>query len=316
MSALGKLFYNAFNTNESDKEKIKSQQQAAEEAAAQAIELASKTASAIQTIKDNEFAHEQDLLNKEKQSIQFQAEQRINSINASVGYEIQKKNQLSIVNAQTAAKENEIKIKEQELAIRKAKFDRSAAEAQVIMSTQVAEANALSLLGNVATIPFYPAVAALIAATGAAEFAAASSAPIPTYRYGTTATTTPTFIAGEAGENELITRPDGSSYWSGTKAKLFREPLGTSVTPLSKIQKFAEDSITNSLGVNSNAISFALSDQNKTEGYKILADTFGSKIEQLSDDIVSAIQNIPQPQQTNIADIVRMETMKHRLKGL
>ena len=311
MSPLGKLFMNGFGDSTKTGDDLKKQQQAAEQAASQTIELAQKTADAVKTIKDNEFAHEQDLLNKQAQQVQFEAEQRINAINASVGYNISKQNQLATVNAQTAAQESMLKQKQQDLDVKKARFDRSAAEANVIMSTAQAEAAALTLLGNEFTAPFYPAVAALIATTGAAEFAAASSAPIPTYRYGITATHTPMFIAGEAGENELITPPNKPAYWSGTSAKLFHEPLGTSVTPISKLRKFAEDNLTNSIGIENDKITYILNEKPNDNSYSVLADVFNDKI----DTLVTAIErNRPLPL-PDLNDAIRMTIKQEQLRG-
>jgi len=311
MSPLGKLFMGAFGDSSSTGDDLKKQQQAAEQAAAVTIGLAQKTADAVKTIKDNEFAHEQDLLTKQAQQVQFEAEQRINAINASVGYNISKQNQLAIVNAQTAAQENMLKQKQQDLDIKKARFDRSAAEANVIMSTAQAEASALTLLGNPLLAPFYPAIAALIAVTGAAEFAAASSAPIPTYRFGTTATHTHTFIAGEAAENELIAPPNKPAYWSGTSAKLFHEPLGTSVTPISKLRKFAEDNLTNSIGIENDKITYILNEKPNDDSYSILADVFNDKI----DTLVTAIErNRPLPL-PDLNDAIRMTIKQEQLRG-
>ena len=314
-SALGKLFNNLIGDSSLTGKDGKDQMKAAEDVASKTIELAQHTADAVKTIKDNEFAHEQDLLNLRLHSIEIQAGQEIQSINASVGYEIQKKNQLSVVNAQTQAQENAIRQQEKDLAIKKARFDRSAAEANIIMGVAAAEAQALTYLTNPITAPFYPYIAGLIASIGAVEIAAASSAPIPSYRYGTDATVTPQFEAGEAGENEWIKAPNKPGYWSGTSAKIFTEPLGTSVTPISKMRKFAEDNLTNSLGIDANSISVVLNESKDEKAYQILASTFEAKISEIGDDIVHAIHN-SKTEIPDMTDAIRMMTVQNKLRGL
>ena len=273
------------------------------------IQMASAATDAIRQIKDNEFAHEQEMLELQARNLQIQTEQQINAINASTGYTIEKKNQLARVNATAAAQQNTINQREKQINIEKAKFDRSASEAKIIQDTAVA------IMGIWANFPENPVMAgiltALIGATGAAELAAASSAPIPSYRYGTDATTTFQFIAGEANEQELIAPPGKTPYWSGTNAKLFTEPLGTSVTPISQIINHVSSYVGKNGDMQQSEINSILATNLINFDRKTDA-MIASKIDDQTHEIVKAIY--ANANHGNIAEVVRLEISKNKLR--
>lgn len=274
------------------------------------VTLAKTSMDAIQTIQDNEFAHEQDLLNKQTRNLQLQYSQRIAAINATAGFEIAKKNELAVADAQYNAQTNMIEREQQTLAIKKARFDRQASEEKIIMDTATGVMNVWAHWSD--NVPVAVALSALVTGIGVAQLAAAASAPIPTYRYGTDSTTTPTFIAGEAGEQEWIQTPSGKGYWSGTKAKLFNEPIGTSVTPMSKIMEFATNKAGNDL--NTIEYSLALSERIERKATQYIFESVGDKIDEMANRVVIALEN-NKGRNIDVKDAIRMEMNKQNLRG-
>ena len=190
--------------------------------AEQTVKLAQETFAAIKTIRDNEFAAEQQQLQIKMQSINLQYDQQVQAINATTGYQITKDNELAKLAAQHAAEQNAIQQQENNLALRKAKADKQAAEAEILANTAVGIVKALAEYGY-AGIP----LAALIAATGAVQYAAAASTPLPQYAVGTEGTTSTHFIAGEQGP-ELMTMPGGKTMLAD-KPGIYSAPLGTKI---------------------------------------------------------------------------------------
>ena len=256
-----------------DEEIKQKKKQGQEEIKQQAIQLAEETVQAITTIQDNQFAHEQQQLEIQMQRVTLAAQQKEQAIAATTQFQVTKSNQLSLLAAQTKAEQDSIQQKENQLAVKKARADRTAAEAGIILNTAV---GITKILASDAYDPIEAGILiALTTAIGAAQFAAAASAPIPQYRYGTPSTTTPLFIAGEAGENEWIQNPSGEGKWSGTSAKLFHEPLGTSVTPISKIRDFANSHVAPKYDVTMSAGNMA---QEITDGINKVAAEIGGNI--------------------------------------
>ena len=256
--------------------------------AAFAIEIYRNLYDSIKQMRDNEFAKEQMQIEIQQRQLEITSQQKLRAIDATTGFSIQKDNEKAKVAAETTAKENELQAKSNQLQLKKAKADKEAAEAGILMNTALAITKALVLL------PTDPALAvaeiAIITATGAAQYAAAASAPLPQFRYGTDATKTPLFIAGEAGEQEWIQTPDGKGEWSGTQAKVFHKPIGTSVTPISKIVEYAKNNVTSTAVENATfAIQLQL-DKDKAN-YRYLVDQLAKKSEDNTEDIVNAIYN-------------------------
>jgi hypothetical protein len=191
------------------------------------VQLAEQTMQAINTIRNNGFAKESMQLDILAQKQKIQNDQKVAAINASTNFQIAKDNQLAIQAAQNQAKQNEITQQQNQLAIKKAKADKTAAEAGIVLNTALALTKVLPLYAEVATIPFAIAETAIITAIGAAQYAAAASAPIPQYWTGGI-TQAPTFSAGERGF-ELITPNGGKPYFSTNTASIYSEPIGTKI---------------------------------------------------------------------------------------
>jgi len=295
----------AVNASKEEPTDIKSQAQinieTLQKFAASAIEIYQNLYSSIKQMRDNEFAKEQMQIEIQQRQLQITSQQKLRAIDATTGFSIQKDNEKAKVAAETTAKENELQAKSNQLQLKKAKADKEAAEAGILMNTALAITKALVLL------PTNPALAigeiAIITAMGAAQYAAAASTPLPQFRYGTSATTTPLFVAGEAGEQEWIQTPDGKGEWSGTQAKVFHKPIGTSVTPISKIIDYAKNNVTSTAVENATfAIQLQL-DKDKAN-YRYLVDQLAKKNEEGVEDIVAAIYNT----KGNLSPIINVHT--------
>jgi len=264
------------------------------------IQLAKETMQAVITIQENQFAKEAQMLAIKQQKEQTAYDQKKEAIAATAGYAIDKDNQLSKLAAQHAAAQNEIQQEQNQLALRKAKFEKEAGMAQIAVSIATAEAQALTLLGNVATAPFYPAVASLIAATGAVELAAASSAPLPQFFKGGV-TETPIFTAGERGREMMVT-PSGEISLTPSTTTVYKAPIGTRIfnnDDTERMIKYASNHVTSSTSQSMPVITVQGMDDKK-----IVA-----KLEDVAETIVSGVfaARTPATNMNVIADAMRAQ---------
>lgn len=193
---------------------------------AETIELAQQTFDAINTIRNNSFAAEQQQLEIQMREIQLQSQQKIAAINASAGFQITKENEAAKVVAQTTAQENSIQQQQNQLALKKAKADKQAAESGIELNTALALAKVLPQFADPVTLPFAIAETALITSIGAVQYAAAASTPLPQFFTGGV-TDTPVFSAAERGR-ELGQTPSGDMI-------LFDQPGTYSAEPGTRI---------------------------------------------------------------------------------
>lgn len=248
------------------------------------INFAQEAAAAITQIQDQAYEHEISQLQRKQDAINLQAEQQRNVINATYANDVERRNELSKLEAQTAAQTGTIEEQKKAIERRKAEFDKKANIARITGSIAAAEAEALVLLSNPITAAYYPAIAATIAATGAVQLAVAMNAPIPAYKEGTEKNLSGThpggpFIAGDGGEPEYIKAPGKQGYWSKSASTLYNEAAGTTVTPLSKfIQGHAVHS----------DISLIQLDNGKH--FKRMTDDLGQKIEEQTEAFAFIIQ--------------------------
>lgn len=183
-----------------------------------------ESAAAIKQIQDNQIAAQQQQLEIKQQQIDLQSKQEIAAIDATTGYAITKDNEKAVVTAQTTAAQNQLQQQSNALTLKKAKGDKQYAEMQVVMNTATAIMKAFADFPYPVAIP----IAAILAATGALEYSAAASTPLPQFYMGGT-TTTNAFSAGERGF-ELITPPNKPAYFSTNTASVYNEPIGTQIT--------------------------------------------------------------------------------------
>lgn len=216
---------------------------------AKTVELAETAYSAMKTMRDNAFAQEQMNIQNELRMVQLHSQQKINAIDAESDYETSKNNKKQLLVAQTTAKENELQKQENQLSLKKARADKQAAEMEILARTAMA---IVSTYAAYASIPggifIASGIAGILAGIGAAQYSAASSAPLPQYWMGTEGTTTPLFSAGERGF-ELITPPDGKpAYFSSNTASVYNEKLGTKVTTHENTVKMIQYAVGNVIG--------------------------------------------------------------------
>jgi hypothetical protein len=283
---------------ERDKLIIESKKRIAQEA----VDLVKQSMAAIQQIQDNQFAKQSQQLQIMAQKEQTAYNQKKEAIAATTNYQIVKDNQLSKLAAQHAAKENEIQQQQNELAIKKAKFEKQAAETAIIMNTAIAITKIL------AEDAYDPAITAVLigltTAIGAAQLAAAASAPIPQFWTGGT-TETPIFSAGERGM-ELMTTPDGKSYFSEPTATIYSAPVGTEIIDHATTMKMINYAAN---GVNSPAPNININPYANDAMMAQIAQMIGNKFEEVGEDLVYAMNR-------NRTVIPKSESMKETLREI
>ena len=227
------------------------------------IQLANTAADAIIAAKKRTFQAEMDNLDKQKEGIQTNYDMQVALINATGKSEADKANKISQLNAQRMLQEQQIEQKKREIAQKQAAYEKTAAIASIIQSTAVAIAGALKYG------PAAPPIIALIAATGAAQLAAAANAPIPAYKEGTDYHKGGAFIAGDGGEPELIVAPNKSPYWSNSVSTLYSEGAGTKVIPMSDIMQYTSTNTDDFSSAQLDALATRVAKSFDKTGYKI-----------------------------------------------
>lgn len=257
-----------------------------------AINLAKETVSAIATINDNQIAAQQQQLDIKQRSIELQSQQEMQAIEATAGFAVTKDNEKAKLAAQTAAQENAIQQQSNQLALKKAKADKTAAEASVIINTATAITKAFADFPYPVALP----IAALLAATGAVQFAAAASTPLPQFAEGVRDFGGGKAILGDGFEKEFVSTPSGS-FWSGDKPAVYDLPKGTDVTPMSKMIDYAQANVANSKRYDMQAI------YNNDMIMKEVAKIIGDKVMETGGDTVRAIYSTASRKINNIVII-------------
>lgn len=217
---------------------------------AKTVDLAKNAFDAINTIRNNAFEAEQKQLQIQSQQLQIQSNQKMQALEASAGYEVEIKNKESLLASQTAAKQSEIQTKQNQEAVKQAIANKQAAETSITLSTASAIMGTVASFATKGLLPeFAPLMAAMIAlevGTGAAQFAAASSAPIPQFWTGGT-TKTPIFSAGEKGFELIEPAGGGNPYFSTNTAAVYNEPIGTKISSHEKTLDIVNSAVYNVL---------------------------------------------------------------------
>lgn len=270
---------------------IEMQTSAKKKAADLTIQLVNETTNAIMEIERNKFRDEEFRLNKEGQQIKDNYEDKLRAINGEAGYQEDKAIKIQELNAQTQAQENKLNEEKKQLAIKQARFEKSAAEAAVIAKGAVGIADIWSKWAAV------PIVAAALTAVQvgiiAAQISKIQSAPVPAYKDGTPEGGHGGGLAviGDGGAPEYVQTPTGQSFWSKPTATLIDLPKGSTVTPLSKINKFQENLIGSSY-----SYSAKIDESNRFNEYKSMTDkltqTFESGVENIVDSVIRSRANI------------------------
>lgn len=176
------------------------------------------------------YENEKNRIQEQQDAITVKKERDIKDVERSLGTEQEKADKIAIINAQAQAKQDVLDLRKREVQQKQAKFEKAVAIAKTIAAIAQAEVQALAYLSNPFTAPFYPAIAALIAATGAAQLATIIATPIPKYAKGTDYHKGGPMIVGDAG-SELVIEPGGRQYITPDKDTLTMAPTGTKVIP-------------------------------------------------------------------------------------
>jgi len=234
------------------------------------FELLNEGLNAISTINDNNFAHWDELNQLKLQSTELTSQQEVLAVNASIGSQIQKQQQLNQINAQSAAQENQIAQEKKLQDIAEAKFKREAGIAAVILHTAEAIAKDTTKGWPEDLIPI-----AFDSAIGIAQLAAASSAPIPQYFVGKKkGEGGGVSLVGEKGA-ELIVH-DGKMWITPPTPTLMNVPKDAEIFTAEKTMQIMKNTTSNSASFNAYANSHIDKYLDKQ------TSELGKKIEQLT----------------------------------
>jgi len=245
------------------------------------INLAQESADAIKTIKDNQYQSELNYLSQVEKTVQLNAEMQQMQIAATTNYQIVKNNELSVAAEQAASEEKNIEAQKRQIALQQAKFDRQNAIDMAIINGALGVTKIWSEYST--EVPVALALTALEVGVVAAQVAKAESTPIPTYAEGTPAggTSTPFFIAGEAG-TEAVVSP-GKQPYLVDKATLLNEPFGTHVIPMDRMIEYAQQNV-----LNGSRSSLQATYNNEIIMQEV-AKIIGKEFTETGEDIVNAI---------------------------
>jgi len=229
-----------------------------------AVNLANTAADAIIAARKRQYQADVAMLDAQMEKVRSNYDMQLNLIDATSKTQEEKANRVAKLNSQRAEQEAAIEEKKKQMAIRQARFEKSAAAANIIANTAVAITKAIAQFTVAA-----PPIVALIAAAGAAQLASVLSAPIPAYKEGTDNHIGGAFIAGDGGEPELIVAPNKRPYWSNSVSTLYNEGAGTKVIPMSDIMQYTTTNTEDFSAAQLDALATRIAKSFDKTGYKI-----------------------------------------------
>ena len=258
------------------------------------VNLARNAADQILAINQRRIDAEISELDRKQEQIRSSYAFELEVINVTAATEADKQNMITQLRGQQEAQEQSYEQRRRQLAQQQARFQRTAAIASAISNTAVGVTKALAELGPLAAV-----VIPLIIASGAAQIAAISSAPIPQYAKGTEYHKGGAFIAGDGGQIEYIEEPGKKGYWSADTSTLYHGAAGTKVTPLDKYVKNVDATAGYRIG--------SVNKQQNDIMYDHLANLIGDKFDQTGENLAVVFARYgykPQKQQ-DFAAVVR-----------
>jgi hypothetical protein len=258
------------------------------------VNLARNAADQILAINQRRIDAEISELDRKQEQIRSSYAFELEVINVTAATEADKQNMITQLRGQQEAQEQSYEQRRRQLAQQQARFQRTAAIASAISNTAVGVTKALAELGPLAAV-----VIPLIIASGAAQIAAISSAPIPQYAKGTEYHKGGAFIAGDGGQIEYIEEPGKKGYWSAATSTLYHGAAGTKVTPLDKYVKNVDATAGYRIG--------SVNKQQNDIMYDHLANLIGDKFDQTGENLAVVFARYgykPQKQQ-DFAAVVR-----------
>lgn len=212
-----------------DKENAEKKKKIREEDHKLEKELAEKSVALIKELIDGGYTKQKNAIQSLINQNNDYSKAETDRINTSTLNEQDKAAKLIELQASTNEKNKQFAAEQKEIDIKKARFDKAAGIAKILVDTASAEIGALKYLADPITAPLYPGIAALIAALGAVELATAIATPIPTYAKGGVHEGGP-MIVGEYG-SELMFGQDGSVSLSPDRATLMQTSGRTTIIP-------------------------------------------------------------------------------------
>lgn len=137
-------------------------------------------------------------------AIDQKKEKEIDAVNASTASEKEKADKIALINARADAQKQALDIKQRQLDLQKARYDKAANIARITIET------ALAVVHQLGTGDPYTAIPRAIAAgvLGAAQLAVAIATPLPKYKSGRKGGPAQWAITGDGGVPEVAASPD------------------------------------------------------------------------------------------------------------
>jgi hypothetical protein len=192
---------------------------------------------ATKTVYDGIVKAEESRIAKQMRLMEIGYNAEKHQAEAGVGTARDRSNRILQIDAEEAAQKAVLQEKENQIKRKAAIADKIYNTAKAIEGVAVAEANATVYLSNPLTAAFYPALAAIIAATGAIQIAAIAATPLPSYEKGTSFAKGGTSLVGEKG-HELIIDPSGRSFMSPDNPSLIDLKRGSKVFTHNETMRF------------------------------------------------------------------------------
>lgn len=161
--------------------------------------------------------------------LEAQKQKDIEVANQTIANAQERADAISVIEARAAAKRQQLELKQRQLDQQKAKFEKARAIAEIVQSTSLAVANALTQVKTLG--PGAIALAAVIGAIGAVQIARALAQPIPRYKDGTDNHPGGLAVVGDGGKSEGVILPDGSTYKTPATDTVVNLPKGSKVVP-------------------------------------------------------------------------------------
>lgn len=162
--------------------------------------LESQVASVIGGFISNQTEAKKNAIQQEIDAIDKKKEKEIEEVNASALSEKEKADKIAVINARAASNKEAQERRQRQLDLQRARFEKAANIAQIILKTALAVAQGLIQGG--------PPLAAVYGAIGAAELAVAIATPLPKFKHGREGGPATWGVTGDGGVHEVVSSPD------------------------------------------------------------------------------------------------------------
>jgi hypothetical protein len=215
-------------------------------------QLAEQSIALLQAVVDGGYDNQKNAIQDQINLLEDKKQKDIQVADATITNAQDKAAAITVINAKADAQETQLKQKQKDLDIKKAKFDKAVQVAQIVaniaqgeaalfVKAAQAKAEAAVLLANPLTAAYAPVALAsaglivtqevLLAALGAAQIAAVLATPVPTYAHGTDDHIGGAAIVGDGGRREIALMPDGRIGITPDSPTLVDLPKHTTVFP-------------------------------------------------------------------------------------